>query len=172
MTGNCSRLALEAEAFAAALLDSEMPYLRVTCPELSPKRRQAVATRLTEEVSSLFYNPKAPTSKADMIKHTTVHFVPYEDTELFVGGHPPAEAGVADLTVELSDWHMNLYQRRKVARVLTPVLAELFGLQEHQLEGINIRFHSYPPSAFAVGGKLLSERVPFIAQVMKRLGRF
>lgn len=38
------------------------------------------------------------------------------------------------------------------------------------MENVNLRFHSYPPAAFAVGGRLLSDRVPLIGQVMKRLG--
>ena len=59
--------------------------------------------------------------------------------------------------------------QRRVAARLTPVLAELFGLSG-DLGGVNIRFHSYPPIDFAVGGKLLADLVPRIGQVMKRLG--
>jgi hypothetical protein len=74
-----------------------------------------------------------------------------------------------DLTLEVSDWHMSVRQQARVAAVLTPVLAELFEVPETQRDGINLRFHSYPPTDFSVGGVLLSGRVPWIAQVMKRL---
>jgi phenylpyruvate tautomerase PptA (4-oxalocrotonate tautomerase family) len=62
---------------------------------------------------------------------------------------------------------MNVKQQKKVAEGLTPVLGKLFGVKD--LENVNIRFHSYPPTDFSVGGKLLSERVPRIGQVMKRM---
>lgn len=64
---------------------------------------------------------------------------------------------------------MSVAQQRKVAVDLTPRLAALFGVPPDQLDAINIRFHSYSPTDFAVGGKLLSDMVPRIGQFMKRL---
>jgi phenylpyruvate tautomerase PptA (4-oxalocrotonate tautomerase family) len=72
------------------------------------------------------------------------------------------------VTVELSDWNMNLRQKQKVVRNLTPVLAQLFEVKN--TESVNIRFHSYPPTDFSVGGNLISELVPRIGQIMKKLG--
>lgn len=146
-----------------------MPYLRITCPELSAERRRAIAERLTVAVNDLFYDPRAPISRDELRERTTVHFLPYGADELFVGGRTPEERATLDLTVELSDWGMSVRQQRRLAAALTPVLAELFAVPVAQLDGINLRFHSYPPSDFAVGGRLLSDLVPRIGQLMRRL---
>ena len=69
---------------------------------------------------------------------------------------------VADVTVEYSDWSLSRRRQRRIARALTQTVAGLFGMQD-QLDGVNIRFHLYPPSDFAVGGLLLSERIPWLA---------
>jgi hypothetical protein len=37
------------------------------------------------------------------------------------------------------------------------------------LDSVNVRFHSYPPTDFAVGGRLLSARVPRVVRLAKRL---
>jgi hypothetical protein len=37
------------------------------------------------------------------------------------------------------------------------------------LDSVNVRFHSYPPTDFAVGGQLLSARVPRVVRLAKRL---
>ena len=50
-----------------------------------------------------------------------------------------------------------------------PVLAELFRIARQDFNSINLRFHPYPPKDFAVGGHLLSERVPIIGIVRKRM---
>ena len=91
------------------------------------------------------------------------------DADLFIGGRTQKGRGTPDVTVELSDWLMSVKQQRKVAKVLTPRLAELFGVAAEDLDAINIRFHSYPPSDFAVGGALLSDRVPWIGRFLKKL---
>jgi phenylpyruvate tautomerase PptA (4-oxalocrotonate tautomerase family) len=145
-----------------------MPYLRITCPDLSSEQKRAIAKQLTQEINDLFYNDKGGPSREELRSHTTVHFAPYTQEDVFIGGQTPLERGDVDLTVELSDWNMNLKQKRKVARNLTPVLAKLFGVKD--IESVNIRFHSYPPTDFSVGGKLVSELVPRIGQVMKKLG--
>jgi phenylpyruvate tautomerase PptA (4-oxalocrotonate tautomerase family) len=144
-----------------------MPYLRITCPELSSEKKRAVAKQLTDEINTLFYNPKGGPSREELRSHTSVHFIPYKQDELFIGGETPTERGIVDLTLELSDWGMNVKQQKKVAQGLTPVLARLFDISD--LENVNIRFHSYPPTHFSVGGKLISELVPKIGQVMKRI---
>ncbi|MGL4610409.1 MAG: tautomerase family protein [Trueperaceae bacterium] len=145
-----------------------MPYLRITCPELSSEQKRSIAKQLTEEINNLFYNEKGGPSREELRSHTTVHFIPYGMEDVFIGGQTPLERGGTDLTVEISDWNMNLKQKQKVARGLTPVLAKLFDIKD--LESVNIRFHSYPPTDFSVGGKLISELVPRIGQVMKKLG--
>jgi len=146
-----------------------MPYLRITCPELTPEQRTTAATRLTDLINDLFYNPRAPTTRDELRERTTVHFVPYAPSDLFIGGRTPIERGAVDLTVELSDWGMSVRQQRKVARVLTPNLAEIFAVPPQAVDGINIRFYSYSPTDFAVGGQLLADLVPRIAQLAKKL---
>lgn len=49
------------------------------------------------------------------------------------------------------------------------MLAKLFDIPSAKAENINIRFHSYPPSDFAVGGRLLVDAVPRIGRLFKRL---
>jgi phenylpyruvate tautomerase PptA (4-oxalocrotonate tautomerase family) len=144
-----------------------MPYLRITCPELGSEQKRSIAKELTDEINNLFYNSKGGPSREELRSHTSVHFISYKPDELFIGGETPRERKVADLTVELSDWNMSVKQQKKVAQGLTPVLGKLFGITD--LENVNIRFHSYPPTDFAVGGKLISELVPRIGQVMKRM---
>ncbi len=146
-----------------------MPYLRITCPNLSIERHHAIAARLTEAINDLFYNPRGRLTRTELRERTTIHFIPYGDAYLFVGGRTPVERGAIDLTVELSDWGMSVRQQRRVAAALTPLLAELFGISQFQKEGINIRFHPYPPTDFAVGGRLLADLVPRIGQLLRRL---
>lgn len=146
-----------------------MPYLRLTCPALPIERRRTIASVLTREVVRLFTPPRGLT-EAEIRERTTVHFVPYQEAELFVGGTAAGERGVADVTVEISDWSMGLRTKRRVARELTPTLAELFHVPPERIDEVNIRFHGYPPTDFSVGGRLLSDLVPAIARLAKRLG--
>ena len=71
--------------------------------------------------------------------------------------------------MELSDWSIPVKQPRRVAQHLTPLLAELFDVLAGGLDGVNIRFHPYPPTGFAVGGHLLSDIVPLVGRLMKRV---
>ena len=146
-----------------------MPYLRITCAELPDEQKRKIATQLTEEINKLFFNPRGGPSKEELRERTTVHFTPYSDAHLFIGGRTQEESGTPDVTVELSDWLMSVKQQRKVAKVLTPRLAELFGVPIEELDAVNIRFHPYPPSDFAVGGVLLSDRVPWVGRLLKKL---
>ncbi len=132
-----------------------MPYLRITCPEIGAEKRAAIAVRLTDVVDDLFYRPREPVTREELRECTTVHFVPYAEGELFIGGWTPKERDAVDLTVELPDWVMAVRQRRRVARVLTAVLAELFDVPQEEVESINIRFHPYPVTDFAVGVRSL-----------------
>ena len=146
-----------------------MPYLRITCPDLPAQRRRVIAERLTGAINDLFFNPRARMTREQLREQTTVHFAPYRENELFIGGRTPEERNSIDLTVELSDWGMSVKQQRRVAQRLTPLLAELFDIPSAGVHGINIRFHPYPPTDFAVGGRLLSDLVPLIGRLMKRL---
>ena len=146
-----------------------MPYLKITCAGHWIDAAPAIAKRLTDEINDLFYNPRSPTSREELRERTTVQFAPYTVQQVFIGGATPEDRGMVDVTVELSDWSMSKKQQRKVAHWLTPVLAEIFDVPLSQLDNINIRFHSYPPSQFAVGGILLSDRVPWAARWAKRL---
>ena len=113
-------------------------------------------------------NPYARLTREELRERTTVHFTAYGENELFIGGRTPAERNAIDLTVELSDWSMSVKQQRRIAQRLTPLLAELFDIPPAGRNGINIRFHPYPPTDFAVGGRL-SDIVPLIGRVLKRL---
>ncbi len=146
-----------------------MPYLRIACAELPDEQKRKIATQLTEEINKLFFNPRGGPSQEELRERTTVHFAPYKDADLFIGGRTQKERGTPDVTVELSDWSMSVKQQRKVAKTLTPRLAKLFGIAPEELDAINIRFYSYPPSDFAVGGALLSDRVPWIGRLLKKL---
>jgi phenylpyruvate tautomerase PptA (4-oxalocrotonate tautomerase family) len=146
-----------------------MPYLRLTCPALLPEHYRHMAERLTDAINDLFVNPRARLTREELRERTTVHFVPYTGTDLFIGGRTPQERGRPDITVELSDWSMTMRQQRRIARTLTPLLAELFNFAPGAIDGITIRFHPYPPRDFAVGGRLLSDLIPRIGRIMKRL---
>ncbi len=146
-----------------------MPYLRITCPEMPWQRRREIAGQLTQAMNDLFFDPRARLTRDELRERTTVHFTTYRDNELFVGGRTPEERDATDLTVELSDWSMSVKQQRRIAKHLTAFLAELFDVPPDGRDGINIRFHPYPPADFAVGGRLLSDRVPLFGRLMKRL---
>lgn len=145
-----------------------MPYLRVSCPELPGEARRRIAERLTDEVNDLFFDPRGGPTREELRERTTVHFVPYREEELFVGARTPGERGRSDITVELSDWSMSVRRQREVAARLTPVVAELFDVPAAHLDAVNLRFHSYPPSDFAVAGRLLSDTIPRLARIAKR----
>ena len=146
-----------------------MPYLRITGPDVDASRRRAIAASLTDAVVELWYDRRAPLTKDELRERTTIHFAPYGSDELFIGARTPDERGVSDVTVELSDWGMTPRRQRRVARLLTPLLATLFGVAPDAVDNVNIRFHPYPPTDFAVGGRLLSDRIPLIGRVMKTL---
>ena len=146
-----------------------MPYLKITCQQLDNERSKAIAESLTQEINDLYYNPKGKLSREEIRERTTVHFAPYEEGELFIGGKTPRQRDAADITVELSDWSMSVRRQRKIARMLTPVLATWFEVPASQTDNVNIRFHSYPPTDFAVGGKLLSDLVPLVGRMAKKL---
>jgi phenylpyruvate tautomerase PptA (4-oxalocrotonate tautomerase family) len=141
-----------------------MPYLRITCPVQQPTTYEEIAQLLTGSVVELFTPRRGPNS-ADIQAHTTVHFQPYAADEVFIGGSR-VDAAHPDVTMELSDWSMSVRRQRRVAAVLTPLAAQAFGTE---LDAVNMRFHSYPPTDFAVGGVLLSRRVPRVAQAIKRI---
>ena len=146
-----------------------MPYLHLTCPDVAADRRRQIAARLTDAVNDLFYHPRGRLTREELRERTTVHFAPYGGADLFIGAQTPAERGAPDVTLELSDWGMSARQQRRIARELTPVLAELFEVGPGQLDNVNIRFHPYPPTDFAVGGRLLADVVPRIGRLMRRL---
>ncbi|MGI9036958.1 MAG: tautomerase family protein [Pyrinomonadaceae bacterium] len=146
-----------------------MPYLRITCAEFSAERRRVIAVRLTDAINDLFYNPRGRLTRGQVRERTTIHFTTYAEAELFIGGQTPAERGTKDVTPELSDWSMSVHHQRRIAKNLTPLLAELFEVAPDDLDGINIRFHSYPPTDFAIGGRLISDLVPRVGHLMKRL---
>ncbi|WP_375448402.1 hypothetical protein [uncultured Fibrella sp.] len=146
-----------------------MPYLKITSLALDPDANAEIARRLTNAVNTLLYNPKGGHTREELMERTTVHFVPYQPYDFYIGGRPAPQRDAPDVTVELSDWSMSVKQQRRVATALTPILAELFQVGPDQIESINIRFHSYPPTDFAVGGRLLSDLIPFVAKVAKRL---
>ena len=143
-----------------------MPYLKITCPELPPEYK-AIAETLTKEVIDLFYTSKARLSRDELREHTTIHFTPYQNAQLFIGGRTSAQRGIADITVELWDWNLSVTMQRRVAKVLTSVLSSLF--HQSDRDAINIHFHSYAPTDFAVGGMLLSDRIPLMGRLAKRL---
>jgi phenylpyruvate tautomerase PptA (4-oxalocrotonate tautomerase family) len=145
-----------------------VPYLRITCPELSELQRTQIAARLTDVINDLFYNPQARLTRAELRERTTIHFTPFREGELFIGGRTPQQRQAVDLTVELSDWNLSVRQQRKIASGLTPVLAEVFAVPSQDRDGINIRFHSYPPTDFAVGGRLLADIIPRVGQLAKK----
>ena len=146
-----------------------MPYLRITCPLIDDNQRKQIAEDLTAAINDLFYNPKGRLTREELRERTTVHFFPYLEGDLFIGGRTPSERGQPDVTIELSDWGMSVRQQRKVAAQLTPRVAKLFSVADTHLDAVNIRFHPYPPTDFSVGGRLLSDVIPKIGQVMKRV---
>ncbi|MBV9277281.1 MAG: hypothetical protein JOZ97_03495 [Candidatus Eremiobacteraeota bacterium] len=145
-----------------------MPYLRLTCPVLSCERRAKIVAALTDAVNDLFFDPRARVTREELRERTTIHFVAYGEDELFIGGRTPAQRGVVDITCELSDWSMPVRMQRRIARELTPILARLFNVPPSQIDNVNLRFYSYRPRDFAVGGRLLSDMIPRFAQILKR----
>ena len=130
-----------------------MPYLRITCPELSSQRRRAIAEHLTDPIVDLFFDPHGRLKREELREPTTVHFAAYRENKFFIGGRTPEERTTIDVTLELSDWSMSVKQQWRLAHRLTPLLAALFEVPASGLDGINIRFHPYPPTDFAVAAR-------------------
>ena len=141
-----------------------MPYLRVSCPSIDAQQRRNIAARLTDAVVELFTPPRGP-SRQETRARTSVQFACYGPDELFVAAQAAGPTRL-HVTVELSDWSMSPRQHARVAARLTPLLVELFGAET---DAVNLRFHPYPPTDFAVGGILLSTRIPRIARLAKRM---
>lgn len=146
-----------------------MPYLNITCPDTFRPQFPVIAECLTSKINQLFYNPRARITKDELRERTTVHFNPYQDGELFIGGRTPTQRGFLDITVQLSDWSMSVKKQRAVAKALTPVLAELFGVDAAHIENVNIYFNPYPPINFSVGGTLLADLIPLPGRFAKKL---
>ena len=149
-----------------------MPYLRIHCPERPPEEKRTIAIALTDAVVDLNFapHPRAPT-KEEIRARTTVHFTCYRQEDFFIGGQTPSERGAPDISVEYSDWALHPRRQRRVAAALTPLLARLFNVGPEHLDDVNIRFHPYPPTDFAVGGTLLRDRLPLPARIARRLTR-
>ena len=102
---------------------------------------------------------------------------------------PDRRGVIADLTCD-SDGRLDAYVDAEGVDVSLPLHAPVKGesyrlgiflvgaYQEalgdiHNLFGdtdaVNVRFHSYPPTDFAVGGRLLSTRIPYPARWAKKL---
>lgn len=145
-----------------------MPYLKITCMVLETENYTNIAHALTDAVNDLFYNPKAHLTREELRERTTIHFTPYLENEFYIGGKTTSQRKQQDITIEISDWYMSVKQQKKLARELTPIVARLFSVADSQLDNINLRFYSYPPADFAVGGKLLSERIPAIGRFAKK----
>lgn len=143
--------------------------MKLTTPEVSLERRQIIAHELTETVvRAMTPKNERGLTASELRERCTVHFTPYEPTTMAIGGKLMSDRGDGDVTMEFSDWGMGPRLQRRLARELTPVLTKLFGM-EAAPDHVNIRFHPYPPTDFAVGGKLLSELIPAIGRVMKRV---
>ena len=125
-----------------------MPYLRITCPDIPPQRRREIAEQLITAVNGLFFDPRSRMTREELRERTTVHFVPYRDGELFIAGLTPEERKAIDSTVELPDWRMSVRQQRRIGQHLTPLLARLFEIPPAGMDGINMRYHPYPPTDF------------------------
>jgi hypothetical protein len=69
---------------------------------------------------------------------------------------------------KISDSNISVRLRKKVACKPTPVSADRLSVPVDQMDRIHIRFPRYPPTDFAVWGRVLSELVSFDARVMKR----
>lgn len=144
-----------------------MPYMKLTTPETTADDRARIARELTEAVVQLL-TPRNGLTPQELRERCTVHFTPYEPMMMAIGGTLMRDRIGKDITMELSDWGMTKRMQRRLARELAPLLARLFGMEDH-LDHVNIRFHPYPPTDFAVGGRLLADLIPKIGQLMKRL---
>ena len=146
-----------------------MPYLRVFCPVLDALQYAAIVPELTNVVNDLFYHPKSRLTLEEFRERKTVHFIPYKEGGFYIGAKTPAQRGHPYITIELSDWHMSVKKQRKIAAQMTPVVVKLFRVSPADVDNINFRFHSYPPSDFAVGGKLLADIIPYIGRLAKKM---
>ncbi len=146
-----------------------MTTMRLTAPPLSPEEHEKIARELTEAVVRLMSNAGGRWFTTDEIRERCmVHFTHYEPHTLAIGGKLMRERQGRHVFLELSDWGLNVRQQRKIAQTLTPLLARLYGM-EADGERVAIHFHPYAPTDFALGGKLLADRIPWVGQIMKRI---
>ena len=77
-----------------------MPYLRITCAELSAEQKREIAAQLTQEINELFFNPRGGPSQEELRERTTVHFTSYSDADLFIGGRTQKERRTSRLNFQ------------------------------------------------------------------------
>jgi hypothetical protein len=147
----------------------DVPYLRVTCAQVSRDRRRAIAERLTEEIVDLFLSPNGRITREQLREPRQYTSQAMGDAPLLLHGHTPIgkfhgqidRISVGGRSASDDEFVFIVHQ--------TPILAKLYEIPPDRLEGINLRFHPYPPTDFAVGGRLLSDLVPLIGRWMKAL---
>lgn len=128
-----------------------MPYLRLYSPSLSIELKRKLAIELTEAaLTGLDYDDEAR-------QRTTIHFVAIEPDDIAVAGELISDGGSPDYTLELTERHLNHDKKHAVVKTLLPVLMRNFGLRKEQRWKVNIKFNSYQPEDFAVGGTFLNE---------------
>ncbi|GAC1645909.1 MAG: hypothetical protein NVS9B15_03670 [Acidobacteriaceae bacterium] len=128
-----------------------MPYLRLCSPALSIELKRKLAFQLTEAVLECF-------GLDEEVRHrTTIHFDSFEPQDMAVGGELVSDGSAPDYTLEITERELTEKQKRAALKSLLPVLMKNFGLRKEQSWKVNIRFNSYRPSDFAVGGTFLDE---------------
>ena len=146
-----------------------MPYMKLSTPDVTPQDRERIARELTEAMVHVMTRRYGRGfTPGELRERCTVHFTPYEPATMAVGGRLMQNRDEQNVTMEFSDCGMTTRLQARLARELTPLLGQLFCMDAH-LERVRIRFHPYPPTDFAVGGRLLSAVAPRLGQLMQHL---
>ena len=131
-----------------------MPYLRLYSPSLSIELKRKLAFQLTEALLNAL-------GLDDTYRHRTmIHFAPFHPDDIAVGGELISDGGAPDYLLEITERSLSGAQKSAAVNALVPVLMKNFGLRKEQSWKVNIRFESYEPSDFAVGGNFLDDVEP------------
>lgn len=128
-----------------------MPHLRLQSPALSAELKRKLAFQLTDAViAGLCMDDSCR-------QRTTIRFDAVNAEDLAVAGELLSEGGAPDYLLEITDLALSDAQKHAAVKAIVPVLMQNFGLRKEQAWKINIRFHCYQASDYAVGGTFLDE---------------
>jgi len=121
-----------------------MPYLRLTSLPLDDTTKRHLADELTATVLDVLTDEKP--------EWTTVHFTPFDPTDVAVAGRLVADGAIADTHLELSAPGVDEKHWFALRNRLTDVLVDALAIDDADRWHVNVKLNRYDAHSFAVAG--------------------